>query len=528
VNQARLWWHNHRYFPYERDLARREVESILGAPAKEFEGGLSVSLSSPTLEKLNALTYFKGIQHEGEIIVPHQARLEASANSNGQGRLPAVDAMPILKRQNTRYSAHGLHEYRGKFNPQVVRAIGNILNLEADDWLLDPFCGSGTTLLEAAHIGWNCVGLEINPLGVLIANAKVTAFKTAPEVLNGETEFLVSQLDGYSEQEIEWEKILPNAEYLAQWFTEPVLSQLAFIINRIERVKTTELRDVFRAVLSNLCRDVSLQDPGDLRIRRRKNPAEINSQVIHTFIESLHSKVNSVLRAREWLSPRKTFQAAFLSDCRTNEAAKELLSQHGGQRFAAAITSPPYATALPYVDTQRLSLCVLGLIRAADIRKLEKTLIGNREISDAEREGAEKLLKANAARLPSDVFDFCRALLRMAQHSEHGFRKRNVPALVFSYFWQMAEMFASLRTLIRPGGKYALLVGTNKTTLKDEEVLIDTPQLLASVAESRGWGVEEAIPFDTYQRFDIHRKNSIKREVLLVLRNDRPSLDSCR
>src|SRR5205814_1650952 len=73
--------------------------------------------------------------------------------------------------QPTRYSAHGLHDFRGKFNPQIVRAIGNLLALDEGACVLDPFCGSGTTLLEGAHIGWNVAGVDLNPLVVLISFA---------------------------------------------------------------------------------------------------------------------------------------------------------------------------------------------------------------------------------------------------------------------------------------------------------------------------------------------------------------------
>jgi site-specific DNA-methyltransferase (cytosine-N4-specific) len=72
---------------------------------------------------------------------------------------------------------------------------------------------------------------------------------------------------------------------------------------------------------------------------------------------------------------------------------------------------------------------------------------------------------------------------------------------------------------MRSGGRYALLVGSNKTNLKGEEIVINTPELLASVAASRGWMIDETLKFETYQRFDVHKKNSIRGEVLLILRN---------
>jgi hypothetical protein len=92
--------------------------------------------------------------------------------------------------------------------------------------------------------------------------------------------------------------------------------------------------------------------------------------------------------------------------------------------------------------------------------------------------------------------------------------------LVYKYLADMAEMFASVRTVIKPKGRYALLVGRNATTLRGDEILIDTPKLLAEIAESRGWQVEEMLSFETYRRYDVHQSNSIREEVLVVLRRD--------
>src|SRR5437773_2053662 len=136
MRAGELLWHAYAYFPYERTLARREVESFLGVTPQEKDGGLRISQSAISVKRISRLTYFKGIALGDRIVVPDQARLEASANGNDRSWNPALEPTPSLRRQSTRYSAHGLHEYRGKFNPQVVRAIGNVLGFEEGQWIL--------------------------------------------------------------------------------------------------------------------------------------------------------------------------------------------------------------------------------------------------------------------------------------------------------------------------------------------------------------------------------------------------------
>ena len=196
----------------------------------------------------------------------------------------------------------------------------------------------------------------------------------------------------------------------------------------------------------------------------------------------------------------------------------EQVYSHARDGFDAAITSPPYATAMPYLDTQRLSLALLGIVRSKALRQGEKTLIGNREIDNSERLSLEGQLVRNASGLPESVIAFCRHLLDRADDDTHGFRRRNVPALTYKYLIDMASTFSAVRSLIKPKGCYALLVGRNATTLRGQEIVIDTPRLLAQVAESRHWRVDEILPFDTYHRFDVHQNNSIREEALVVLR----------
>jgi site-specific DNA-methyltransferase (cytosine-N4-specific) len=384
--------------------------------------------------------------------------------------------------------------------------------------VFDPFCGSGTTLLEAAHIGWNALGIDMNPLAVLIANAKIAAFNAAPSVLSRECEALVKRLTPIPEGS-DWRECLPEPDYLEKWFPAAVLCQLRAILHAIEKTKPKALQDVFRVVLSDICRDVSLQDPGDLRIRRRKNPAN-DYPAVKMFLDSLRTRVKSIVRARQHVQPKKnTQQVACFGDTRdASRTARAFLTNRREKVFDGAITSPPYATAMPYLDTQRLSLALFGLLGSRELRIGEKKMIGNREIQDRERAELEGQIHSNPPGLPDRVIGFCRRLLELADDVKHGFRRRNVPALVYKYLTDMASMFSSVLEVMRPKGRYALLVGRNSTVLRGQEILIDTPDLLAIVAESRGWEVEETLSFETYHRYDVHQNNSIREEVLVILR----------
>jgi tRNA G10 N-methylase Trm11 len=518
MNETLLEWRRYKYFPYERDFARLEAERLFRSDARDAPTGLRFPAASFDTKRAERLTYFaRAIDAHGEVVVPHQARLEASA-SEGEH-----------ERQATRYSAHGLHEYKGKFNPQVVRAIGNMLGLSEGARVLDPFCGSGTTLLECAHAGWDALGVDRNPLATQIANAKVRSLRRV-DALQDLGETVVRALDRYrslgepspSVATIEkmlgprWSEELPSFEYLAAWFPLPVLAQVVSILRLVRRlVDTAEDRAVFEVILSDHLRDASLQDPGDLRIRRRKDAAR-NYPLIEWFAEATTKRVARVARARRALGAVSGRQRAVLADIRSMDW-KQAIGNRATSRFDAIITSPPYETALPYVDTQRLSLVLFGHLRGDEVQATERALIGARDVGTVERRQLEDEIREGTTDVPRSVLELCRELLAAASRPGNGFRRVARPALVLRYFKSMALFFRSIRRALRPGGYAALVVGTNRTTLANKEFVIDTPRLLADVGVHMGLNRDATRRMDTYPRYDLHQKNSIESEMLIVL-----------
>jgi len=87
-----------------------------------------------------------------------------------------TDYFQIIQKNRTRsvnqYLTHWIYPYKGKFHPQMIRALLNIIGLEQGDTVLDPFIGSGTTAVEAQLLGINCIGFDVSPLCVLQSKIK--------------------------------------------------------------------------------------------------------------------------------------------------------------------------------------------------------------------------------------------------------------------------------------------------------------------------------------------------------------------
>lgn len=491
----KLSWHPYRYYPYERQLAMREAHALLGvAPLETLDGvELVGNFDASAAERL---VYFSQIHDRQVTRQTVQAQLEHAVNA---GR----------NRQATRYSAHGLHEYKGKFNPQVAKAILNIFGIRRGDHILDPFCGSGTTLVEAVQLGADASGFDINPLAVFLANAKLASLRVPAHELSAILSMLVSRWRSIKC----WPEVLevsPAIEYLEKWFDASVLAIIEKIRSDIIEIGG-EFAAIFLTIASNLLRDYSQQDPNDLRIRRRSDPIP-DVPFWEIFAEKANEFIAKIESAQQILGTElPTGRAALLDVVAAGNAPTTRL-------FDAAITSPPYAMALPYVDTQRLSLVWLRLVPPNALLPLEAALIGSRETRGSERREWLANLEDNSSEIPREQHQLCQNL-RTSLGATDGFRRKAVPILLYRYFSMMQDSFKAVASRLVSGAPYALIVGHNHTVLGGTRYDIDTPKHLADLASNVGWIVDELVPLQTYQRYGYHQNNAVNAETLILLRN---------
>jgi len=189
--------------------------------------------------------------------------------------------------------------------------------------------------------------------------------------------------------------------------------------------------------------------------------------------------------------------------------------KYGKNLFDFLVTSPPYATALPYIDTQRLSSVWLNLIDAKNIRYYERLLIGTRELTKIQLKQNVEKLHTNTI-LPKEVIDFC-LYLEKNLSKDDGFRRQAIPYLLYNYFYDMFISLKNLQYILKRNGYFCLILGKNRTRIGGKETIIDTPYFLSLISQKVGYSLQELIPLETYQRYEIHLKNSIDQETLIVL-----------
>jgi tRNA G10 N-methylase Trm11 len=506
---------------YEKKLAVLEFENQFPFIEKKDikENGIEFTADNILDEiKLKNLTFFSTIIYSNshslnytfftnQVILENYSKFEPSLMEN----------ITPNKVRNIRYLTHSLHEYKGRFYPQLAKSLMNYAATKKGDTILDPFCGCGTTLVESLLYGVNAIGLDINPLAYIMAKAKVKSLLMVRDDFD-----CIKKSFCEINEDSEWNKIIIDrylgrfdVEYLRKWFPENNLKKILFI-QEIVRILGNENQQLFsKVILSNLLREYSLQDPKQLRIRRRIDTPPEN--LIDIFKENLFQHISDLEKFQEINNIE--FQSNIdihLGDIRKLTKDTNLKEKS----IDTIITSPPYATALPYIDTDRLSLFAFGLTNSKTHKKLEESLIGNREIKKSKRELLDQELETNFKKslLPGDIISLLRKIYRLNKTFDVGFRRKNTASLLYKYFLDMHFGIKQVSYVLKKNKFAFFVVGNNKTKAGNEEIKIPTDDFIAQIAENNNLKFTEKINLFVQKPYEIHSKNAINTESILIFK----------
>ena len=521
--------------PFERHLAIKELQALAQGPVIPLDGDDSTASTfsitgSNNVDLLRrSLAYWHSVGDTAQGLTT-QLRREATheiarALPKGVGQPQDVGLLipaHLPNRRSLRYGTHGLHEYRGKFFPQLVRALMNIARTPPDGFVMDPMAGSGTTLVEARLSGRPSYGLDMNPLAVFVTNAKCQALELEPEELTAAFNLLKQavRVPTANEREAVQPHLMADGDraYIEGWFCDNTILELAHIKAAIHRTPNEVLENFFLVVLSNILRAVSHQKTDDLRSRREGADLE-RGETVELFLKEA---TRSTQTLSTFLSARQQFDLGrFAMQEGDARQPTRVFPELEGQ-VDTIITSPPYATALPYIDTDRLSLIYLGLLPRGSHQARNKLMIGNREISPGERDAYWEAYQNNRRLLPDNTQTLIDLIHHLNETAEVGFRRKNLASLLARYFFDMRETLRQSLALLRPGGTMFLVVGNNQTTAGTLEIEINTPHQLSEIAEGQGFRLSDRLSMEMLVSRDIFRQNAVPSED--ILRFEKPQL----
>lgn len=287
---------------------------------------------------------------------------------------------------NTKQTSHGFHAYPAMLVPQIATELLSEYGKKTS-LLFDPFCGTGTTLVEANLKGINAIGTDLNPLARLISKAKTTniEIQALDLFIKDFYDYLFQFRFGFSKKH---SVVAPKFSNINFWFAKPVISDLAVLKNYIDKIKDEAVRDFFKVAFSQTVRDCSWTRKNEFKLYK------MDKQKLKTFKPDVFSSFEMTLARNrnglmEFIKQKKIPATSQVYDFNTiNGIPKEILAP---QSVGLVITSPPYGdsqTTVAYGQYSRLTNQWLGQDESYN---LDSALMGGKKSKEIKMSSSNSL-----------------------------------------------------------------------------------------------------------------------------------------
>lgn len=377
-----------------------------------------------------------------------------------------------FKNVSTDLYTHKIHRYPAMFIPQLTRKLIQKFSKQGDT-ILDIFCGSGTLLVESKLLNRNAIGIELNPLALLISKVKTT-----PIIKENVPAHYNSLLTNYFDDQLKYKLVIFNN--IDFWFGKSAIKSISKLIHCINKIDDRDLSDLMKISLSEIIREVSSCRHSGFKLHKDKEKEktiwtdELLFEQFHiVFIKNLKGVLE--------------FQIAVES----NSASTTLISgdskkpqQIKNESIDLIITSPPYGdsrTTVAYGQFSRLSSQWLGLGNDLDfdISGLDNELLGGKtkgiEIDD------DVMKKSKTLSLVLEVFN---SRLQKLEKEKDDYKK------LYERYKDVVSFYRDLDITLKNGAnylkkeKYFILVTGSREV---KSIKLHTDIIISELAENYGF-----------------------------------------
>ena len=365
-----------------------------------------------------------------------------------------------------RLGIHSFHRYYGKLIPAIPRAAIREFTSEGD-MIFDPFVGSGTTAVESIYANRKFIGVEINPLSVMITEIKTSNYDT--ELLKNIENKLIVMFE--HDEEIVEDEEKPYCINREHWFKDFVQEDLVKIRRNIYKVllelpenERSKYEKFLLGVLSAIVKQVSNADtmhvfPGiSKRMRRLESEGKVNINVFDTFKRGLRKRIKYV----EEFGTHSTSANIILGDSSNVD-----LSLYKN-KVDLIVTNPPYISSVRYAETLKLELYWMGICKnQKEYTELSNSMIGNDHIS-------KKIYQEKHTTKYDFINDYIDILYNVDPKQAE---------VVYEFFNLMEQVILNAQLVLKPGKKLVMKISDSKI----RKIKVPTGKLLTQIALENGF-----------------------------------------
>jgi DNA modification methylase len=387
--------------------------------------------------------------------------------------------------------AHDWYRFVLSYPPHLVQKYLERFGATVDSAVLDPFCGTGTTIVECKKLGIASVGVEAHPMAHLAAKTKVDwsvdgdALMEAAERIAARAEIRISRGG----------KMLALPPQAADLLLADSISPLPLHKTLVLLEEIGQCDHLRLALARGLVTVI-----GNLHFGPEVGvgPAKEDAPVIEAWLENVRAMAADLRELRP------------LADvaARVHHGDARDLSCLEERSIDAVITSPPYPNEKDYTRTTRLESVILGLVRdKQELKALKQTLMRSNTRNVYKGDDDDRWIKRHPeiGRLAAAI-----EARRLELGKTSGF-ERLYGRVTKLYFGGMARHLAQLKPYLKPGARLAYVVGDQASYLR---IMIRTGRLLADIAQRQGYRVEGIDLFRT--RLATATGEQLREEVVLL------------
>ncbi len=411
---------------------------------------------------------------------------------------------------------HRWYRFVLSFPPHLVRHYVSEFGLDGASLLLDPFCGTGTTLVEAKKLGIPSAGIEAHPFTAFAASVKIDWSPDSHE--------LVEHARGVAEEAHRrlGEQGLPDSPVNGAASGSPTrptgLRRLDSERHALLLTSSISPRPLHKALVLMDVLGEQRDDRYDAHERLAFAHAVVESSSNLRFGPEVglgDIKTDSPV-VGPWLSA-VTVMAEDLGAVKVMPSASSTVYTGDSRRAAelvaprsvdAVLTSPPYPNEKDYTRTTRLESVLLGFVTDRDtLRAVKRGLVRSNTRGVFRADDDDELVSSNPK-----IAEIAEAIetRRLELGKTSGF-ERLYPRVARLYFGGMLRHLANLRGVLKPGARLAYVVGDQASYLR---VMIRTGHLLGDLAVPLGYEVERIDLFRT--RYATATGEQLREEVVIL------------
>lgn len=373
---------------------------------------------------------------------------------------------------------HGWFKYREGFSHTLIKELLERSGISDDEYVLDPFCGSGTTVVEAALNGYSGIGIDINPMSAFISEVKCRSYtdeevelikRLLPEVID---QARVTQIN---------EQYKSKYNEVSKFFNEHNFERLISIRQVIDAYKDRAGQKIYELLL---CAYICIVEEVSDRKRDGNGLKTLVSKV--DDVENCYrDKLEEMISDIE--NHRISSNLVSILDCGDAMKLSKTVYKYADtidKRLGAIMYSPPYANSFDYFESYKMEVILADY--ASDMRDIGEyrqqaveSFIGRPDARDDTRDFIDWMSKEIEATIPE----------KEARTGKKDARTRRVPKMIKGYFADMEKVISESSNVLVSGKKCYIVVDQSAYLGR----IVPTDLFLAAIAEDYGFRVNEII-----------------------------------